>query len=170
MLPGSHERPFYTSHYQKQWRCCKPPPIFIIVMIVWQGRLPCLRCRACKDCLAASRPPVMEPVIGWLAVRRMHHCLVNGWPIRRECGPQGKQVPIKGSFPARRFVVIVIHVEPLHTIIFLSPTECRFLCLRLVNYNFSIVCCSKKVHPGPVFSAVGCLIACLGRITFPVSS
>lgn len=104
-----------TSHYQKLWHCYKPTAIFIIVMIRWQGHLPCLRCRACKDCLSASRPPVMEPVIGWLAVRRMCRCLVNGWPIRGECGPQGRQVPIKGSFPARLLIVIVIHIKPLHT-------------------------------------------------------
>lgn len=125
-----------TSHYQQQCHCRKPTAIFIIVMILWQGRLPCLKCRACKDCFAASRPPVMETVIGWLAVRKMRRCLVNGWPIRHKCGPQGRQVPIKGSFPARRLIVIVIHIEPLHTITFFYPSECLCLCHRLVNCNF----------------------------------
>lgn len=128
-----------SSHYQKQWLCHKPTAIFIIVMIRWQGRLPCLRCRACKDCLSASRPPVIEPVIGWLAVRRMCRCLVNGWPIRGEYGPQGRQVPIKGSFPARLLIVIVIHIKPLHTTlptIPRHPFECLCLSHRLVNSNF----------------------------------
>lgn len=112
-----------TSHYQIWWRCRKPAAVFIIVMILWQGRLPCLGCGACKDCLAASGPPVMEPVIGWLAARRMRCCIVNGWPIRCERGPRGRKAPIKGSFPAQCLIVIVIHIQPLRTIIFspLSP-------------------------------------------------
>lgn len=108
-----HYKP--TSHYQKQWQCHKALAIFIIVMILWQGRLPCPEYRACTQRLAASRPPVPELVIGWLAVRRMLHCLVNGWPKRRECSPQGRHVPIKGSFPAQRLIVIAAHIDPLHT-------------------------------------------------------
>lgn len=124
------------SHYQKWWRCRKPTLISIIVMILWQHRLPCLRCRACKNGLAANRPPVMEPVIGWLAKKRMWRCLVNGWPIRWECGPQGRKVPIKGCFPPHRLIVIVIHIKPFHTITPLFPSMCCFLCRRLLNYNF----------------------------------
>lgn len=108
-----------TSHYQKQWRCHKPTAVFIIVMIPWQGRLPCLRCWACKDCLAASRPPVMESVIGWLAVKRMCCCLVNGWPIRRKCGPRGRLVPIKGSFQPDASLSL-LYTSNLYTLFF-SP-------------------------------------------------
>lgn len=120
--------------------CRKATLIFIIVMILWQGRLPCLRCRACKNGLTANRPPVMEPVIGWLAAKRMCRCLVNGWPIRCECGPQGRKVPIKGCFPPLRFIVIVLHIKPLHTIIpyppHPPPFHALFSLLRLLNYNF----------------------------------
>lgn len=119
-------------------------------MILWQGGLPFLRCMACKDGLTASRSPVMEAVIGWLAAKRMCRCLVNGWPIGCECGPQGRKAPIKGCFPPHCHC----YTHRTFTRCYLSPCLCLSLYRRLVNYLLNCVLFKERT-PWPSFLCCG---------------